>query len=236
MKRFTTLAVCTFMAAATSLFAQPKLEIEGGTTKDWGTVSFKQTPLKADLVLKNTGTELLTLNDPKPGCGCTTAPLEKKELKPGESTVMHVTLNVSSNGPVTKTISVTSNDPAQAAMTVYLKANIERALSLAPAYLAFNTLEVGKTTTAKLMITNLSKQDVTLSDIDATNGLKLNLSGSVVIKAGGSVEVEGTVTPDKAGYFNSNVSMKTTHPDFPVLEFQSYGNVGLPQESKVMQK
>lgn len=236
MKRFLSLATCTFFAVAVSVFAQPKLEIVGGTTHDWGTVSIKKSPLKADIVLKNTGSEKLTLNDPKPSCGCTTAPLEKKELNPGESTTMHITLNVSHEGPVTKSVTVTSNDPKNPTVPLYLKANVFSALTVSPTYLAFNDLQVGKKVTSKVVVKNSSDKSITLSDFSATNGLKLRVGKSIVIKAGGEAEIEAEVTPDKVGYFNSTISMKTTHPDFEKLEFQSYGNVTEAAKSQVFDK
>jgi hypothetical protein len=233
MKKFMSLIACGVVAAACTLYAQPKLEIEGGTTHDWGTISFKESPLKADIKLKNVGTEPLSLNDPKPSCGCTTAPLENKELKPGESTVMHVTLNAYTAGPVTKSITITSNDPNNSSVVMYLKANIERALNIAPSYLSFNNLETGKEQSVSVKVVNSSKQDVTLSDFTATNGAHVNFTKPVVVKAGGEVELTATAKPDKVGYYNTTVSMKTNHPDFPVLEVQGYGNVMEPQQSKV---
>lgn len=238
MKTLLSLAACGMIAISCTLHAQPKLEIIQndhlkGETYDWGTVSFKQSPLKADITIKNAGTEKLTLNDPKPTCGCTTAPLEKKELAPGESTVMHVTLNVSNAGPVTKSISLTSNDPTSATKIVYLKATVERALSAQPTYLSFSELEVGKEATASVKIMNASKQDVTLSEFTASNGAKINLDKPVVVKAGSDVTITATVKPDKIGYLNTIVSMKTTHPDFPTLEVQGFGNVMEPKQSKV---
>ncbi len=238
MKTLLSLAAFGVMAFSCTLSAQPKLEIVEndhlkGETYDWGTISFKQSPLKADITLKNSGTEKLTLNDPKPTCGCTTAPLEKKELAPGESTTMHVTLNVSHAGPVTKSISLTSNDPNSATKIMYLKANIERALNLSPSYLSFSDLEVGKESTVTVKVVNSSKEDVTISDFSASNGAKINLDKPVVIKAGGEVSLTASAKPDKVGYYNTTVTMKTTHPDFPTLEVQGYGNVMEPKQSKV---
>lgn len=234
MRKFMLMAACGFVALSGTLLAQPKLEVVGGTTHDWGTVSFKESPLKADITLKNAGTELLKLNDPKPSCGCTSAPLETKELKPGESTVMHITLNASNAGPITKSITITSNDPASGTTVMYLKANIEKALQAAPSYLSFNNLEVGKEQSVTVKITNSSSKDVTLSDFNSTNGATINFKKPVVVKAGGSVDLVATAKADKVGYYNTIVTMKTSHPDFPVLEVQGYGNVMEPTQSKVM--
>lgn len=236
MNRFLSVATCAFFAVATSVFAQPKLEVVGGTTHDWGTVSIKQSPLKAEIVLKNAGTELLTLSDPKPSCGCTTAPLESKELKPGESTTMHITLNVSHNGPVTKSVTVSSNDPATPSVAVTLKADVFSALQVNPSYIAFNNAEVGKKATAKVMVKNASDKDVTLSEFTATNNVVLSLDKPVVLKAGSEMEIEASVVPDKPGVINTAITVKTTHPDFGTLSIQGYGNVVEAPKSQVFGK
>lgn len=234
MRTFLSMVACGVVALSGTLLAQPKLEIVGGNTHDWGTVSFKESPLKANITLKNVGTELLKLNDPKPSCGCTTAPLETKDLKPGESTVMHITLNTYNAGPVTKSVTITSNDPANGTAVMYLKANVEKALQAVPSYLSFNNLEVGKEQSVTIKIMNSSTKDVTLSDFSSTNGTTINFTKPVVVKAGGSVDLVAKAKADKVGYFNTLVSMKTSHPDFPVLEVQGYGNVMEPAQSKVM--
>lgn len=236
MKRFLSVATCAFFAVSASVFAQPKLEVVGGTTYDWGTVSIKKSPLKAEIVLKNVGTELLTLNDPKPSCGCTTAPLESKELQPGETTTMHITLNVSHNGPVTKSVTITSNDPATPTTAVNLKADVFSALQVNPSYIAFNNAEVGKKITAKVAVKNASDADVTLSEFTATNNVVLNVDKPVVLKAGSEMEIEASVVPDKPGVINTSISIKTTHADFEVLSIQGYGNVVEAPKSQVFGK
>ena len=110
--------------ASISAFAQPKLVIQGGDTHDWGTVKQPKEPLKAVVVIRNDGTDTLKISDVKPGCGCTTAPLDKKVLLPGEQTNMNVTLNVgSSSGNVHKTVRISSNDPINKDRILSLKAN-----------------------------------------------------------------------------------------------------------------
>lgn len=235
MNRVLSFATCAFFAVAVSAFAQPKLEVEGGTTYDWGTVSIKKTPLKAEIVLKNVGTETLKLNDPKPSCGCTTAPLERKELQPGESTTMHITLNVGHNGPVTKSVTISSNDPATPTVAVNLKADVFSALQVAPSYLAFTNAEVGKKASSKVVVKNASDTDVTLSDFVATNNVVLSIHEPVVLKAGAQMELEASVTPDKPGYVNTAITIKTTHPDFETLTIQGYGNVLEPPKSRVFE-
>ena len=102
-----------FVAAASMAIAQPKIEIVGGDTHDWGKVKAKDSPLKAVIKLKNVGNEILKITDVHPGCGCTkTAELDKKELKPGEIATTEISLNLGTlSGDVTKSVSISSNDP-----------------------------------------------------------------------------------------------------------------------------
>lgn len=234
MKRCFPMTVLTALVAVTTLWAQPKLEVVGGTTYNWGTVSFRQSPLKADIVLKNTGTDVLHLQNPQPGCGCTTAPLDDRELQPGEQTTMHVTLTLSGTGPISKSIALISDDPTARAVVVELKATIERALQLGPtSYLVFGDMEQGKPATATVTISNTSSSDITLSGFTATNGVELNYREPVVLGAGQSLELTATAVSSVVGYFNTTVAITTTHPDYPTLEFQGYGTVTEPKQSKV---
>ncbi|MCX6099482.1 MAG: DUF1573 domain-containing protein [Candidatus Bipolaricaulota bacterium] len=63
-------------------------------------------------VLKNVGDETLTIADVFTSCGCTTTALAKRELAPEESVDLQATVNTTGfRGTVTRTVSVTSNDP-----------------------------------------------------------------------------------------------------------------------------
>jgi rhodanese-related sulfurtransferase len=63
-------------------------------------------------VLKNVGDETLTITDVFTSCGCTTTALAKRELAPEESVDLQATVNTTGfRGTVTRTVSVTSNDP-----------------------------------------------------------------------------------------------------------------------------
>ena len=107
----------------TFTFAQPKLEVIGGSTIDWGKVPASKGPLKANLKLKNIGNQPLKIADVKPGCGCTTAPLDKKYLKPGEIATVNVGLTPGSNaGELVKGLTITSNDPKVPVKAITLKA------------------------------------------------------------------------------------------------------------------
>ncbi len=235
MKRIFTVLVAAFIATTAMAIAQPKMELLGikNNTYDWGTVSPKESPLTADIKIKNTGDAELIIAKVKPSCGCTTAPLEKDRLMPGEETMMNVSLKVAtSTGQVQKSITITSNDAGSPTTVLYIKANVDRPISVTPRYLYFNDMEAGTEAVATVKIRNSSNQDVTLSDIKADNGVKLDIGSKVVVKAGETIEVAAKVVPAKDGYFSASVSMKTSHPEYETLEIKGYGNVKEPTKSK----
>lgn len=227
MKRFLLACSALVLVATTFAFAQPKISIQGGDTHDWGKVKPKDDPLKATIKIVNEGTELLKITDVRPGCGCTTAPLDKKELAPGEFGSMDVTLKLgAASGLLTKSITISSNDPNNGTKVLYLKADVVRPIQILPTqYLSFGELTVGSKGEAKLVIRNTSTQDIILSDFEPLSGITINLTKPTTIPGGGEVELVAKVTPKEKGYFNGSVKMKTNHPDYPTLDIIAYGNV-----------
>ncbi|HYF03136.1 MAG TPA: DUF1573 domain-containing protein [Patescibacteria group bacterium] len=226
MKKLLTFAFAAFCAAATA-YAQPKIQVAGGDTHDWGKVKPTQSPLSTVLKITNAGNEELKINDVKVGCGCTTTGLEKKELAPGETTSMTVSLNVGTNtGGVTKSVSILSNDPETPTKLVLLKAEVVRALQFVPAqYLSFTDMKLGSESTAKVTIKNLTNEDIVLSDIETTNGIKHNLKGQTTIKANSDLEIVARVKPQQKGYFNGTLKMKSSNAEMPVIEISAWGQV-----------
>src|SRR6056300_1776529 len=106
MKKLVLTSIALLLVASMA-YAQPKIEVIGGNKHDWGKVSPKDSPLKTKVKIKNTGNEQLVITNVKPSCGCTTAPLDKDKLKPGEVATVNVTFNVGSKAGVnSKTIRI----------------------------------------------------------------------------------------------------------------------------------
>lgn len=228
MKRYVLTISLMFALILSYSAAQPKLEIIGGDTYDWKDVKPNDSPVKTDIQIKNTGNKKLNINEVKPSCGCTSAPLDKNELEPGESTVIHIKLNLPTNsGPVTKTVYISSNDPQQEKKILYLKANLIKDIDVLPtSYMSFEEMKVGQEKTVKLKIKNNSRKDVTLSDFQATpSTLSINLNRKKVLKPGEELELVAKAKPDKKGYYNCTVSMKSNLQDYQEIKIQGFGNV-----------
>jgi rhodanese-related sulfurtransferase len=76
-------------------------------------------------VLTNTGDEILSITNVRTSCGCTTAALDKHDLAPGESVDLAATVNTTGfHGTVTRTLTVTTNDPVSPAVVLQIVVTI----------------------------------------------------------------------------------------------------------------
>jgi len=225
-------ASIAFFSAA-SLLSQPKLQIveEGKLKNDkysWGKVKEADSPLKASIKIKNVGTDSLFVTKVKPGCGCTTAPLDKERLAPGEEATMSVELKVSGNpGPISKSITISSNDPTSPEKYMFLEAELYKPVSMTPSsYFQFPTdSEIGKQYTAKVTLTNNSDAPIILTDFTTKpEAMIVNLSGKKTLAPKESFEVIAKYSPDKTGYFNTSLQMTTNNPEQKDIIISGYGN------------
>lgn len=229
MKLFKTLCL-TFAAVlfgGTMLYAQPKCEIVGGNTYDWGTVNPSDTPLKCKIVVKNSGTDTLVITEVKPGCSCTAAPISKKLIAPNDTASLDITLNLNGhNTNVVKTLAIASNDPTTNLQIVYLKANVFYPLEITPTqYFVFNEMFVGIKKDAKLSFKNLTKESITLYDFEAPATVQLNVMGKKILAPGEQLELVATANPNKSGYFGGTIKFKTNNEHMKEVALQCYGSV-----------
>ena len=76
-------------------------------------------------VLSNAGDETLSIESVRTSCGCTTAALAKRDLAPSESVSVDAVVNTTGfRGTVTRTITVSSNDPAHPTTTLRIDVTI----------------------------------------------------------------------------------------------------------------
>jgi hypothetical protein len=91
---------------------------------DFGKITQGET-VKTDFKFTNKGKSDLTIYKVKTSCGCTASEPEKKVLKPGESSNIHVSFNsAGKHGAEEKSVTVYSNDPSAPEITLTIKANI----------------------------------------------------------------------------------------------------------------
>lgn len=77
--------------------------------------------------IKNKGTDTLRIIKVSPTCGCTSAPLGKSDIGPGDSTRLDVFFDSKKfSGKVTKKISILSNDPKDPYTDISFTARVDR--------------------------------------------------------------------------------------------------------------
>ena len=109
--------------------------------KDFGTVP-KGQKLDWSFAIKNTGDSDLKILAARPSCGCTVADFDK-EIKPGETG--KVTAHVDTTafaGPISKVVTVESNDPNTPSAQLTIHANVKPYVEAFPAgFLRYNVVQ-----------------------------------------------------------------------------------------------
>ncbi|NOT01383.1 MAG: redoxin family protein [Phycisphaerales bacterium] len=83
--------------------------------------------------VKNTGTSILKINKVKPSCGCTVAKQYDKEIAPGATGKIPISIDTTRlQSRITKTISVESNDPDEATMRLTVTGTVNQRVSIEP--------------------------------------------------------------------------------------------------------
>ena len=126
-------------------------------------------------VLSNVGEKPMKIVKVKPACGCTSAPLTKDELGPGESTDLDVIFNSRGfNGKATKTVTINTDDSLNPVTTLQFTVDAGGAvptLIFEPADVTFDSVAVGKKVTKKLKITNNDIQPIALKLVEVPSDL-----------------------------------------------------------------
>lgn len=231
MNRFLAFATGALVIATVS-YAQPKLEIVGGETYDWGKVVVKNNPLKlvtleTEVTLKNTGNKTLIIDTVKVGCGCTTPQLESKVIEPGKSTKLRIGLNVGLNsGEQLKNLTIFSNaDPENTGRIMYLKANVFRPITVHPNACNFPEIKVGEVARSSVTLKNNDSRPYTISMLFPTKGIVIDKQAPITLNPGDTLQINATFEGKERGYYNGNIIVKIDDPDYVPFEIAAYGNV-----------
>ena len=229
MKRFFLYSFLMFSLIFCSSHSQPKLEIVGGDNFDWGKVKPKENFISTKVKLKNIGNSKLIFGDIKPSCGCTTAPIDKKELEPGDVATLDVTIKIQPGqvGGISKSITINSNDSTQTSKLLMLRADIVRDLVLTPGYtFVIPEMKVGSESGGNFKVKNNSDKPLDLTDFEVTPPTtSINTHGKVSLAPGQEIEVITKSKPTQKGSYNCKITFKTTNPDYPNIEITGYGTV-----------
>ena len=234
MFRYLIIILFTIISMIVSLFSQPKLKIENGDTLNFGKVKSTESPAKSKVKLYNVGNDTLKIMSVKPGCGCTTARLDKMIVPPGDFATMSVSLNLPGNpGNIHKTIDIKTNDSTWKNKLYHLIAEITFPLRFFPTpYITFPSLSIGEEQTGKIIITNASDEPIQQKEITVEpDYITLNIKNDDIIKPDSAITVVATIKPKDPGPLVGAIKFKTTHPDVPKFMLPIRGNVIPPDRA-----
>jgi len=115
-------------------------------------------------IVTNTGNAMLEITAVQPGCGCTTAGAWDRQIEPGKTGKIPIQFNPANfYGTVSKGVTVTCNDPAQATHYLQIQATIWRPVEVQPQYVHFMSVEGEETNETKVVrIINNQEEAITL--------------------------------------------------------------------------
>ena len=211
-------------AAASIATAQPSISVTPATI-EFGRIG----PTRADttVVIANRGAQPLVIERLVTSCGCTTAPFERRELAPGESVSVAVSVDARhKNNDVRTSVTILSNDSASPRLAVPLHATVVRAVSM-PEMLGPVDGPVGKPQQIELQIRNVSGEPLHLSAPRVTgDGLEATIGlNEITIPAGEERSIPVTITAKKSGTTSGTLTISTDNAFQPELAVGIYSNV-----------
>lgn len=89
-------------------------------------------------VIANKGNTILNIKGVQPSCGCTTAPITKNAIEPGQTAEIQAKFDSTRfDGPIHKTINVTSDDPDKPVFTLELTGTVTKIYEITPSHVSF---------------------------------------------------------------------------------------------------
>jgi len=220
------MTVC-LLAVTFPILAQPSIRVVGGDTVDWGRTAPGQ--LKRDVRIVNVGTGQLKISRVQPSCGCTTAPLDKTELEPGDTATVSVSINMQhSSGKQTKFVTIYSNDSVRSTVRLLLTADVVRDITVSPAQFPLGLdMALDTVVVTSVQLTNTGDDVVTLEApvVREEKGLKIALDPLTArsLKPGESLTLRAHVTLKGEGPLNGTVVVGTSSRAMPEISIPVYG-------------
>jgi hypothetical protein len=182
-------------------------------------------PVKYTYVFTNCGDRVLEVKNVQPSCGCIPTGEWSKQVEPNKTGTIPIQLNSAKfNGPVSKTLKVTCNDPTTPEVTLRIKGTVWVPVEVKPLF-AFLSVAADSQSASKLVrIINNEEEPLTLFAPESDNRafaaeVETNQPGRefrLVIK---------TVPPLLPGPVQGKIVVKTSSTNTPVLEVSAFANV-----------
>ncbi len=239
MKKFILLSTVCIALASSELSLlhaadAPKIEFQS-TTYDFSKI--KQGEIaRHDYVFTNSGNATLEILDVKPGCGCTTAGSWDKKVEPGKTGSIPLQFNSTGfGGSVSKSATVTCNDPAKPNVVLVLSGTVWRPVDITPAMAVFQIDGDSQTNQTKaLKIVSNMEEPLTITEVTSAN--KSFTTEVKTIKEGKEYELLVTAVPPFSQPTTfAQISVKTSATNVPPINVTAYATLQMQVTVSPMQ-
>lgn len=188
---------------------------------DFGTVQ-KGVSLRHDFVIHNRGNAPLEISDVRPACGCTTAAEWTRTLAPGASGSIPLKFDSAQfSGPVIKTVSVISNDPATPETVLEIKGIVRSPVMVSNPVIIFPALtDPTQSATRSVTIRHEVEGTLKLTDLSCDKPQFKPLLKEIVPGKEFELQVT-TVPPFESGTHTARIALKTSNAEMPTLTVQA---------------
>jgi hypothetical protein len=197
------------------------------TTHFFGRISPKM-KVSTEFELRNTGQAVLELRDVRANCGCTVTQLEKRALKPGESTTLNVQYDpIKDRGVVHRGVSVFSNDSKQDRTDLELVAEVVPSVALSDHTFFFSGLLRSDVIERTVKCTSTNSRELHLKSVDC--GTTAYLRAEAVQRRDYidiKVRLDASLLPANAANGQQVIVVRTDDADTPEVALEIYWATG----------
>lgn len=225
--------VVLLLAVFAAASAEPRVQLVGGELIDWGTVG--PSVLKHAVRLANIGTDTLRIKGVWPSCGCTSAPLDKSDIPPGDTGIITISMNMMEySGEQVKSLTIWTNDPQRGELELELRAVVVRDLAFSPASLPLlREAIVGQVYSAVIDVKNNMLDPVVIyppaftakkNDMQAPDStlVRFTMTSSYKLSPGEILRVEMIILPTAPGTLFGDILIKTSSDKLPLFKTSLY--------------
>jgi hypothetical protein len=120
-----------------------------------------------DFVIRNDGEAPLEISDVRPACGCTVAEFDKV-IAPGETGAVRAVLDTMTfDGPISKAITVFTNDPVNPKLQLSVKADVRPYLFIQPGYARFVQAQQSEPGVVQQIVFTTTFDDLKITEVES---------------------------------------------------------------------
>jgi len=140
VRLFQLMAAALLLAVAMPAFAAAPKAVPIEPVKDFDIV-VKGDVIVHEFLIKNDGDAPLKITDVRPSCGCTVAQFDR-QIAPGKTGKVRVRVKTQDfNGPISKAVSVLTNDSENPKLQLVVKAKVQPFIAVIPGYARYNYVQ-----------------------------------------------------------------------------------------------